>query len=252
MTASTITVRHGFSARPGGVSGGAYSSLNLGDNRGDEPAKVMENYRRLCQALGMDLTRRVPTSQVHGREVRTVTEADLLEPGQPVPYEADGLVTNVPGLPIMCFTADCVPVLLHDPAAGTAAAVHCGWKSSVLDILGQAVIKMEALGARPENIRAAIGPSIGACCFQTDADVAEALRGYLGADAEAYIRPEAEKGKFRIDLRGANARRLIQLGVAGENIAVSRECTMCMPEKYWSHRAVAGGARGTQGAVICL
>ena len=120
------------------------------------------------------------------------------------------------------------------------------------DILAAVVERMCALGAETGDIRAAFGPAIGRCCFETDGDVPQALRAYLGADAEAYIAPGAREGKYLVDLRAANARRLAQLGVPEGNIAVSGECTVCSHEKYWSHRHVRGGARGSQCGVITL
>ncbi|MBS7365449.1 MAG: polyphenol oxidase family protein, partial [Oscillospiraceae bacterium] len=170
--------------------------------------------------------------------------------GEAVPYAADGLVTARSGLALMVFIADCVPVLLEDAQAGVIAAVHCGWRSSVGDILGVAVRKMCALGAEPSRICAAIGESIGACCFETDADVPEAVENYLSGDTAGLIFPQPD-GKFKVDLRGANRRRLLSLGLRPENIDVSDECTMCSRQKYWSHRAT-NGVRGTQAATIIL
>lgn len=253
MTAPTITAKHAFTTRAGGVSSGAFSSLNLSYGRGDPAENVTENYRRLGEALGIDVFRAAFTKQVHGAEVRVCTDTDRARPGDPTPYEADGLVTDIPGLPLMAFTADCVPVLLHDPVGKVAAAVHCGWRSSVGDILGVAVGKMTALGSRPSDIHAAIGPAIGSCCFETGPEVPEAIENWLGSDAGEFYAPEAGvPGKFLVDLRVSNRGRLLRLGVLSENIAVSEECTVCLPEKYWSHRAAKGGERGSQCAVICL
>ena len=252
LTASVLPCRHAFTTRFGGVSEGVYESLNLGEHRGDDPEKVRENYRRLCAALGVPLSSLVFSRQVHGSAVRVVTEADRHELFAPVPYEADALVTNRMGLTLTVFTADCVPVLLLDPDAGVAAAVHCGWRSSVKDILGGALEAMRALGARAENVRAAIGPAIGGCCFETGPEVPEAVRSWLGGDAGAFLRPrEGIPGKYLVDLKGANRRRLLQLGLADGHIAVSPDCTMCRPEKYWSHR-VTKGVRGSQAALIAL
>ncbi|HBD86002.1 MAG TPA: peptidoglycan editing factor PgeF [Clostridiales bacterium] len=253
LTAPTITVRHGFTTRAGGVSGGNFASLNLSYGRGDPAENVTANYRLLGRAISINVFSAAFTKQVHGAEVRICTDADRAAPGDPTPYEADGLVTNVPGLPLLAFTADCVPVLLHDPAAKVAAAVHCGWRSSVMDILGTAVEKMASLGSVPADIRAAIGPAIGSCCFETGADVPEAIDAWLGRDAEKCYWPEAgAAGRFMVDLRAANRLRLICLGVMPENIAVSSECTRCAPDKYWSHRWAKGGERGSQCTVICL
>ena len=118
------------------------------------------------------------------------------------------------------------------------------------DILGAAVEKMCALGANPENIHAAIGASIGKCCFECDDDVPEAVERYLGGETDGLFEKKPN-GKTHVDLRGANARRLEQLGLKRENIDVSAECTMCLPEKYWSHRAT-DGVRGSMAATIIL
>ncbi len=252
MTAPTISARHAFTTRIGGVSEGIYASMNLGTGRGDSEESIRENYRLLGEATGIDTGCMAFTKQVHKADVRTVTMADVHELFTEVPYEADGIVTNVPGLALICFTADCVPVLLHDPVHGVISAVHCGWRSSVSDILGNAVKAMCALGAVPADIHAAIGPAISGCCFQVGGEVIEAARKYLGEEPEGFYREdEKNEGKFFLDLKGCNARRLMQLGLKEENIALSDECTKCSHEKYWSHRHT-GGQRGSQGALIVI
>lgn len=250
MCSDKIQARHGFTTRFGGVSTGDFASLNLGSNRGDDPEAVRENYRRICAAFGAGIDDCAVTKQVHGAEVRIVTEADRHVCMSAVPYEADGIVTKVKGLPIFCFVADCVPVLLHDPAAGVAAAVHCGWRSSVADILGNALEKMVSLGAKAEDVRAAMGAAIGKCCFETDDDVPRAIDAYIGADAIGCYTQRSD-GKYMVDLRLANKKRLLQLGLKEENIDLSEECTYCSHDKYWSHRYTKG-KRGSQGAVIVL
>ena len=252
MTAPTIKAKHAFSTRFGGVSSGHLASLNLGSNRGDAQENVFENYRLLGEATGIDVYHMAFTKQVHGSAVRVVSEADVHKFGTDVPYEADGIVTNIPGLALICFTADCVPVLLCDDKNGVIAAVHCGWRSSVADILGNAVEKMCSLGAKPEQICAAIGPAISRCCFEVGGEVIEAVERYLGGDTSGLYDPEPGKeGKFFLDLKAANARRLTQLGLLPEHIAVSDECTVCSHDKYWSHR-YTNGRRGSQGALIVL
>ena len=250
MRSTLIPARHAFTTRYGGVSRGEFSSLNLGSNRGDNPEDVRENYRRVCALMGAGIDDCAVTKQVHGNTVRVVTEADRHVCMSNVPYEADGLVTNTRGLPIMCFVADCVPALLCDGENSVIAAVHCGWRSSAADILGETVKKMCALGARPESIHAAMGAAIGRCCFETDDDVPQAVEKYLDGDTEGLFDRRAD-GKTMVDLRAANARRLIQLGLKAENIDLSQECTMCSHEKYWSHRYTKG-RRGSQAAAIVL
>jgi hypothetical protein len=250
MRSDAIGARHVFTTRYGGVSEGMFSSLNLGANRGDDPEAVRENYRRLCALMGVGIDGMAVTMQVHGNAVRRVTEADRHVCMSAVPYEADGIVTNVKGLPLLCMVADCVPVLLWDGENQVIGAIHCGWRSSVGDILKNALEQMEALGAKARSVHAAIGASIGRCCFETDDDVPEAIEKYLSGETAGLFDRRAD-GKTMVDLREANARRLVQLGVQRENIDISTECTMCSHDKYWSHRYTHGN-RGSQGAAIVL
>ena len=252
LTAPTIACRHAFTTRIGGVSTGDQAGLNLSVSRDPDFSHVRENYRLLGEATGIDTGRMAFTKQVHGSVVRTVTAADVHVLGEPMPYEADGLVTNEPGLALICFTADCVPVLLCDARRGVIAAVHCGWRSSVADILARALDAMCALGASPETVSAAVGPAISRCCFEVGGEVVDAVDAYLGGDsAGLWTRAEGREGKYFLDLKGANARRLVQLGVPKEAIAVSDDCTFCLHDKYWSHRYTKG-RRGNQGALIVL
>ena len=252
MRSSVIPAFHAFSTRIGGVSTGEFSTLNFGSARGDDPDAVRENYRRWCALFGVEEDGCCVTKQVHGNEVRTVSFSDRHHPMSPTPYEADGIVTGEKGLPIFCFTADCVPVLLWDENGTAAGAVHCGWKSSVADILKNVLDAMGALGAENRNIRAAIGPSIGRCCFETDRDVPDAIDRYLSGDTAGLWETRGEK--FYVDLRAANARRLIQLGVMPEKIDISEECTVCQSDRYWSARYTARHAlkRGSLCAGIVL
>ena len=250
MTSSKIKMRHAFTTRIGGVSTGELASLNLGSNRGDAPENVRENWKRACTLLGVGPDDCAVTKQVHGNVVRVVTAADKHICLSDVPYECDGIVTSEKGLPIWCFTADCVPVLLCDEVNEVAGAIHCGWRGSVTDILKNAVEQMETLGAERENICAAMGAAIGKCCFETDRDVPDAISGYLGGDTKG-LWTLRDDGKYLVDLRAANARRLIQLGLKEGNIDISPECTSCSHNKYWSHR-YTHGHRGTQGAGIII
>ena len=190
------------------------------------------------------------TKQVHENVVRIVDKNDRHVCMSNVPYEADGIVTKERGLPIICMIADCVPVLLWDKENSVIGAIHCGWRSSVGDILKNAVEAMVSLGAKPECIHAALGPAIGRCCFETDDDVPNAIEAYLGGETEGLFDRRAD-GKTMVDLRAANARRLVQLGLMAENIDISDECTFCSHHKYWSHRYTKGN-RGSQAAVIML
>lgn len=229
LTAPNIAARHAFSTRLGGVSTGVLESLNLSVRRGDTPENVRENWRRLGAAAGLDLTRAVYARQIHSAEVRIAHAADAQPPELEPRFACDGFVTNEPGVPLAVFMADCLPVLLHDPAAGVIGAVHCGWRGSVADILGA---------------------GIGACCFEVGPEVVAAAEALLHEPLGALVRPRAD-GKALLDLKGVNARRLAQLGVLAGQIAVSDACTMCRPDVFWSHRAT-DGRRGVQAAVITL
>lgn len=244
---------HGFSTRRGGVSPAPWDSLNLGANRGDEEARVAENFRRFCSAVGCAPNALVKNHQIHGDVIRPVTMEDVLpSPGAPGIFEADGLITDVPGVCLTIFSADCIPMLLCDPQKGVAAAVHAGWRGTALGIAGKAVESMvRNYGCRPEDILAAIGPGISPCCFQTHADVPDGLRDGLGADAEEFIRPLEKEGKFSVDLKGANARWLRRAGLLSQHIAVCPACTACDSGDFWSHRRL-GFTRGSMASVIQL
>jgi len=251
MTAPTIPFKHCFTTRWGGVSEGYLDSLNLGENRGDKEENVRKNYNIVLEALELPEQKLCFTKQVHKNEVRIVTDEDRRDLFSPFEYEADGIVSDVKGLPLICFTADCIPVLLCDPDAGVAGAIHCGWRSTVADILGVAVAKMTELGANASNIRAAIGPGIEMCCYETDSDVPEAIKELLGGDYSEIFFEVGNTGKYMVDLKETSRRRLVQLGLKSENISVSDECTSCNSDKYWSHR-VTKGERGSQAAIIVV
>lgn len=245
-----IPVPHAFTTRLGGVSTGVFSSLNLGVNLGDKPDSVYKNFDVLTVALGTKKERLVFSRQVHGNRVRTVGEKDFLgNVLSPIAHEADALVTAQPNVPLLVFVADCIPILLWDSKTGAVGAVHAGWRSTVQDIVGHAIAKLCALRSDPRNIRAAIGPGIGFCCFETGPDVAGAVCGLLGDSAKSCM-GAGQAGKYKIDLKAVNRLLLIRSGVPADQINVATQCTMCMPDLFWSHRAT-GGVRGSQAAMIC-
>ena len=247
LTAEGISAPHCFTTRLGGVSEGYLRSLNLGMSRGDNPENVRKNYAILGEALGFDPQKAVLSRQVHSNIVLPVGEqnwgAGLY--AQPLP-DCDGLVTNTPGTALVVFTADCTPILLWDPATGAVGAAHAGWRGTASGIAAKTVEAMGArFGSRPEDIRAAIGPNIGACHFETGADVPRALLEAFGPDMNAFIRPRGEK--YYVDLKAVNAWVLRRAGV--NKIDISGDCTVCQSHRFWSHR-VTQGRRGSQGAVI--
>ena len=248
LVAEGIAVPHCFTTRFGGVSTGIFDSLNIGMHRGDRPENVERNYGILAEALGFDPGELVLSHQVHSDLVRAVTKKDARGLDHHLYPECDALITADPGTALAVFTADCTPILLHDPVTGAVGAVHAGWRGTAMKIAAKAVLKMkEEFGCRPENIRAAIGPCIGQCCFETHNDVPDAMLAAYGAAAQNYICPVGDK--FRVDLKGLNALSLRELGVT--QIDIAEACTACAPLRFWSHRRV-GGERGSLAAVIML
>ena len=241
-----ITVPHAFTTRLGGVSTGSLGSLNIAMHRGDDPENVRQNYRILGAALGFEEADLVLTHQTHSDIVRIVQKSDHMGLDHHLYQQCDALITNDPGTALVVFTADCTPILLHDPITGAVGAVHAGWRGTAAALAAKTVQAMaDAFGAQPENIRAAIGPNIGACCFQTDADVPEAMVAAFGPEAEEFIRRAEDK--FYVNLKEINALCLRRAGV--QNIDIAAECTMCSHDRFWSHR-ITKGDRGSQGAII--
>ena len=246
LASENICVPHAFTTRLGGVSTGALSSLNISFHRGDNDENVVENIRRLGDAVGFDPRKMVLSHQVHSDTIRAVTADDCIGHDHHCYPQCDALITNTPGLCLMIFTADCTPILLYDPVTGAVGAVHAGWRGTALDLAGKTVRAMEAAyGCKAENIRAAIGPNIGFCCFQTDADVPQAMEKTYGNAAQPCIRPHGDK--YYVNLKAINALSLKNAGVT--HIEISDACTVCQHQRFWSHR-VTGGLRGSQGAVI--
>ena len=243
---------HGFSSRLGGVSEGMWASLNLGMNRGDDPDHVRENYRRFFAAIGATGERLAMTNQVHGAVVRTVTTADVhTDPYGKVGYEADGLMTDLPGVALRVSAADCIPILFYDPVRRCVAAVHAGWRGTAAGIATVAVDRMKSVyGSQPSDILAAIGPGVCPDCFETHEDVPNAMTAAMGTGVLRHITIK-ENGKFAVDLKAINAMRLEQAGLETDHIAVCSACPSCQPDKFWSHRRL-GNDRGSMAAAIQL
>ena len=249
LTAEGISVPHCFTTRRGGVSSGYLSSLNLGLNRGDDPKNVERNFQILADMLGITNEDFVLTRQIHSDIVVKVGRADrgnlMVREASP---QCDALITNDPGVALVVFTADCTPILLHDPVTGAVGAAHAGWRGTAAGIAAKTVEAMvREFGCQPENIQAAIGPCIGKCCFETDWDVPQAMLDALGPKALTAI---TQKGaKYYVDNKFCNALWLQRSGIGV--LDISPDCTMCRPDRYWSHRA-HGDRRGTQAGIIML
>ncbi|HVG68121.1 MAG TPA: polyphenol oxidase family protein [Gaiellales bacterium] len=224
-----------FSGRRGGVSDGPFSSLNLGALTADRPANVAENRRRLVDAVGGDGETATMAWQVHGADVREVTAEPssgiFLRPGEEPFPKSDGLVTSVPGRTMTLLTADCLPIAIARADGGRLALLHAGWRGLEAGI---AEAGATAVGG---EVLAAVGPGAGPCCYEVGEDVASRLRARFGDDV-------VHDG--RADLWLCAERALRQAGV--ESVSVAGECTICSPERYFSHRR-DNGVTGRQGVV---
>lgn len=246
LTAQGITVPHCFTTRLGGVSCGALSSMNLAIKLDETDENVTRNFEILGSALGFGIEDLVLTRQTHSDIIRVVSRSDCKGCFHRDYPECDALVTNDPGVALTVFTADCTPLLFHDPVTGAVGAAHAGWRGTVSAIGPKTVAAMiENFGCKAENIHAAIGPNIGFCHFETDADVPDALLAAFGEEILPFIRQSG--GKYFVDLKEINALILRRSGV--RHIEISEDCTMCQPDRFWSHR-VTRGIRGSQGALI--
>ena len=246
LTAEAISVPHSFTTRLGGVSTGSLASLNLGMHRGDDPANVAENFRRLGAVLGFSAEDLVLTRQTHSDIVRRLGRADCAGIDHREYPECGALITNEPRETLTMCTPDCTPLPLHAPVTAAVGAAHAGWLGTAKAIGAKTVAAMvREFGCQPENIRAAIGPNIAQCHFETGVDVPEAMLDTFGDAADPFIRPAGEK--YYVNLRELNALSLRMAGV--KRIEVSDACTVCQSDRFWSHR-VTRGDRGSQGALI--
>ncbi len=247
LAAPGISVPHCFTTRFGGVSTGSKASMNLALGRGESEENVRKNLEILGDSLDFDEKKLVLTRQTHSDIVRIVTDRDCAGCFHRDYPECDGLVTNTPGVTLLVYTADCTPLLFHDPVTGAVGAAHAGWRGTAKAIGPKTVAAMvQAFGCKTENIHAAIGPNIGQCHFQTDADVPEAILAAFGEEMKAYIQRREEK--YYLDLKAINAAALRRCGLT--HIDISEECTYCQHDRFWSHRYTQGD-RGSQGALIC-
>lgn len=249
----TGLVEHCFTTRTGGVSEGVCASLNLSFARGDDPAAVRENFRRLAKAMHTDVSKFVFTDQTHTTNVRKVTAADA---GKGLVRELDyadidGLITDEPGVVLSTFYADCVPLYFVDPVHRAIGLSHSGWKGTV-GRMGAVTLRamQDEYGTMPEDVRCAIGPSICQDCYEVSEDVAEAF-AHTFAGRENEILQKKENGKYQLDLWRANEIVLTEAGVKEEYLAVTNICTCCNPQMLFSHRA-SHGKRGNVGAFMYL
>lgn len=228
--------RHGFTTRDGGVSQAPFDTLNLGGKWGDAPERVAENRRRVARAAGAPL---FVTTQVHGAAIARVRAGDTA--AELASVRADGICSDRADVAVAVFVADCIPAVVADPRTGAFAAVHAGWRGTVAGVLPAAVRALaEHFGARPADLRVALGPAIGPCCFEVGPEVVAAFEADMpGARAAGVIVEGA--GKPRIDLKRANRLLLERAGVAPDGIDAGDECTSSDRARFYSYRRDKGG-----------
>ncbi|GIP48151.1 laccase domain protein [Paenibacillus sp. J53TS2] len=248
----------GFTGRSGGVSEPPYDRLNLAYHVGDEPLHVLENRRRLSEALGFSPEGWTCGEQVHGSAVAVVRAEDrgkgYLDRSSAF-QETDGLVTNVPGILLTSFYADCVPLYFVDPVQRVVGLAHAGWKGTVRHIAAEMIETMERkFGSQRSEIRTAIGPSIGGCCYEVDEAVMEKVREALpdeggSAKEKPYASASDHAGKTMLNLKELNRIIMIKAGILPTHIECTRWCTSCHPEYFYSYRA-QGGVTGRMASWI--
>ena len=251
---NTGIVRHGFSTRLGGVSEGCYSSLNLSFTRGDREEAVRENFRRIGNAFGVRCEDMVFTQQTHTTNVRVVTDQDRgIGIVRPRSYaDVDGLVTNVPGICLVTFFADCVPLYFLDPVKKVIGLSHSGWRGTVGKIGRKTVeLMQEQYGCSPADILAAVGPSICQDCYEVSEDVIDQFREHFAEKDWPELFYKKENGKYQLDLWKANELVFLEAGIDKEHIAVTNLCTHCNSDILYSHRTT-GDKRGNLCAFLAL
>lgn len=226
-------LKHGFSLRNGGTSCGDFASLNVGLRRGDNPFNVFKNIEICCDSLKLNKENLTLTNQLHTNCVRFISKEDI---GKGLIREwcegVDGIVTDMENVPLMCYSADCVPILLGDTEKGLIGCVHSGWRGTKDNIVKNAVAVMREHGA--ENICAFIGPAIGICCYEVSEDVAGEFLQYT----ECFTKKD--NGKYMLDLKSIVKTQLLTEGLKEENIDMTVICTACSNDLFFSHRKQKG------------
>jgi purine-nucleoside/S-methyl-5'-thioadenosine phosphorylase / adenosine deaminase len=210
---AVVTTRHGGSSAP------PFDSLNLGFATGDDAESVTSNRARLLEDLGLQSENVVKLSQVHGTRVWRVPDATA--------HEGDGLWTNEPGIALAVGVADCVPVFVWDVRSSRIALVHAGWRGTAAGIVGQAIGALCAAGSRTADLRLALGPCIGPCCYTVGADVASRFPRTAVAQRD---------GAIALDLRHANRLQGEACGLSPDQLHTDPPCTGCNTETFYSHR----------------
>ena len=251
----TGLVANGFSTRLGGASTGKFATMNFSYSRGDDPDHVLENYRRMAAALGVDEKKMVVSFQTHTTNIRQITSEDM---GKGVIFDRDyrdidGMICDVPGITLVTFYADCVPLYFVDKKNKAIGLSHSGWRGTV-NRMGQVTVEAmkKAYGTRPEDLTACIGPSICQSCFEVGAEVVEAFReSFSEKRQEELWKANGKPGKYQLDLWRANEIVLEEAGIPKAQITTTNICTLCNSDYLFSHRRT-GEQRGNMAAFLGL
>ncbi|MDI3311225.1 MAG: peptidoglycan editing factor PgeF [Thermoanaerobacterium sp.] len=237
---NTGKVKHLFSTRIGGASSGPYSSLNLSLTRYDDKEDVYENFRRICHVTNINCDDMVFSNQVHSDGIKIVNEIDKGKNfGKSDIKDADALMTNISGIPIVTFHADCTPLYFLDPVRNVIALAHAGWRGTVKEIGPKTVETMvNAFGSDKKDILAAIGPAIGVCCYEVGKDVVNEV-SKLNVNLDEVLLDKGN-GKWMLNLEMTNYYELVNCGIKDENITLSGLCTSCNADEFYSYRRDKG------------
>ncbi len=240
---------HFFTSRTGGKSENPYSSLNLGLSSGDDTEDVLENWRILASATGIEMAETVMPKQVHSDGILLVggSEDFRKKSGRFNPPEGDAVILACRGASASVITADCVPVIVVCRNAAVGAVIHSGWRGTALNIAGKTVREMiERFSIRPDEIIAAIGPSIGFCCYEVGEEVFVKFKELFGNNEKII---KEENGKFFVSLKDAVFSQIKEEGVLLGNIEIFNICTSCKSELFFSYRRDRG-VTGRQASVL--
>lgn len=249
---------HAVSTRLGGVSTAPYDSLNLGFHTDDKEKKVLTNRQMFLNAIGLDINKTVTAKQIHQDKIYIVERGDNIRGATSYSNaidDTDALITNLKGIPLALFFADCVPVIIYDPVKKAIGISHAGWKGTVLNIAQKTVLKMkDAFNSNPTDILAAIAPSIGPCCYEVDKKLYKEFRNSTynqlsNEDFSKLFIPTEDK--YHLNLQEANKADLVMAGVLPDNIYSSDICTSCNNDIYFSHRKDKG-ITGRFSVIACI
>ncbi len=239
-------VKHGFSTRLGGNSSGVYESMNLSYKLGDEKEKVDKNYSDFCNAVGVRVDSLVDHNQIHTDIVKRIDSLDDFHKIQ----DFDGMITNKEGVSLCIYSADCSAIFLLDPKKQAIGMCHSGWKGTSKNIVAKTLKMMNnEYGSEYKDILCFVSPSICGDCFEVGEEVYDIFmkKDFFRED----FAKKKEDGKYLLDLKATIREQVLGLGVLEENIEISKGCTMCREDLFFSHRRQSL-ARGSHLGVLTL